>query len=112
MPLAAAPSGEVRAWLADRGLRIVAARVEAERPYTEVDLRGPVAIVLGAEADGPDRRPGAAPDVEPVAPPDAGVADSLNVSVSAAVLLYEARRQRGRAVGKVQTERAWTRSTS
>lgn len=94
VPLGAAPSGEVRTWLRDRGLRIVTARVGTERPYTEADLRGPVAIILGTEAAGlSDAWSG--PDVEPVAIPMHGVADSLNVSVSAAVLLFEARRQRG-----------------
>ena len=93
VPLAAAPSADVRAWLKDRGLRVLAARVDADRNYTDADLRGPLAVVLGAEADGlTDAWSG--PDVEPVAIPMHGVADSLNVSVSAAVLLYEARRQR------------------
>ncbi len=95
VPLAAAPSTEVRAWLRDHGLRILAARVDAELAYMDADLRGPVAIVLGAEATGlGDTWSG--PDVEPVAIPMHGVADSLNVSVSAAVLLFEARRQRDR----------------
>ena len=52
VPLAAAPSAEVLPWLRAHGLRIVAAWVDAERPYTEADLRGPIAIVLGAEATG------------------------------------------------------------
>ncbi len=94
VPLAAAPSDAVGAWLRRTGLRIIAARVDAPRLYTEVDLRGPVAIVLGAEADGlTDAWDG--DDVEGVRLPMLGVADSLNVSVSAAILLYEARRQRG-----------------
>lgn len=94
VPLAAAPSAEVRAWLRDHELRIVTARVDAERAYTDIDLRGPLAIVVGAEATGlGDTWNG--PDVEPVAIPMHGVADSLNVSVSVAVLLFEARRQRG-----------------
>lgn len=76
------------------GIRSIAARVDAAAIYTDVDLRGPLAIVLGSEADGltaawDDAR------VVPVAIPMRGVADSLNVSIAAAVLLYEARRQRG-----------------
>jgi RNA methyltransferase, TrmH family len=93
VPMAAAPTAEVLAWLTERGIRIVAARVDAERPYTNVDFAGPLAIALGSEADGltdPWRTAG----VEAVRVPMAGVADSLNVSVTAAVLLYEARRQR------------------
>jgi TrmH family RNA methyltransferase len=94
VPLAAAPTNDVLAWLRERGLRIVAARVDAEQRYTDVDLTGPLALVVGAEADGL-REAWSAPDVTAVHLPMLGVADSLNVSVSAAILFYEARRQRG-----------------
>ncbi len=94
VPLAAAPSAQVRADLERRGLTIVTARVDAPDLYTEVDLSGPVAIVLGSEADGlTDAWP--APPARPVRLPMLGIGDSLNVSIAAAVLLYEARRQRG-----------------
>ncbi len=94
VPLAAGSSTEVRNHLAAAGLRVVAARVDGAITYTEVDLRGPLAIVLGSEADG---LTGAWADegVVAVRLPMLGVADSLNVSIAAAVLLYEARRQRG-----------------
>jgi TrmH family RNA methyltransferase len=94
VPLAAASTGSTMAWLHEHGLRIVAARVDADRLYTDVDLTGPLAIALGAESDGLSA-PWADGDVVPVRLPMLGVADSLNVSVSGAVLLYEARRQRG-----------------
>ena len=94
--LASAPTPTVIDWLRAHGIRIVAARVEGLRPYTEVDLTGPLALVLGAEADGLTDA-WTAPDVETVSLPMLGVADSLNVSVTAGVLLYEARRQRGSA---------------
>lgn len=94
LPLASGSSGEVQAELARRGIAIVAARVDAGRLYTEVDLRGPVAIVLGSEADGLSGR-WPSPPALAVRLPMLGVGDSLNVSVAAAVLLYEARRQRG-----------------
>lgn len=96
VPLAAAPSGETLGWLAGRALRIVTALVDAEKAYTDADLTGPLALVLGAEAEGLSdawRKP----DVQAVRIPMLGVADSLNVSVSAAILLYEARRQRDRS---------------
>jgi TrmH family RNA methyltransferase len=94
VPVAAAPAGEVRAWLALAGIHPFAARVGAAMAYDAADLRGPVALVLGSEADGlSDAWTG--DDVTPVSLPMLGVADSLNVSVTAAVLLYEARRQRG-----------------
>jgi len=94
VPTGAAPTPEVLAWLRDRSLRTVAARVGAGRPYTEADLTGPLAIVLGAEADGLTDA-WVADGIEAVNLPMLGVADSLNVSISAAILLYEARRQRG-----------------
>lgn len=95
VPLAAAPSADVLAWLRTLGVRIVTARVDAALAYTEADLTGAVAIVLGAEADGlTDIWRGA--DITGVRIPMAGAADSLNVSISAAVLAYEARRQRDR----------------
>jgi TrmH family RNA methyltransferase len=96
VPLAAAGSDEVRDRLLAAGIRLVAARVDAEVPYTEVDLTGAVAIVLGSEADGLGSA-WAHPAVIAIRLPMLGVADSLNVSTAAAVLLYEARRQRDAA---------------
>lgn len=94
IPMATAGTPEVIRWLMDRAIGIVTARVDAPDLYTDADLRGARAIVLGAEAQGLTaawRGPG----MHAVRLPMLGVADSLNVSVSAAVLLYEARRQRG-----------------
>ncbi len=94
VPLAAAPTAEVRAWLREAGIRVLAARVGAPISYAEADLRGAVAIVLGSEVSGlTDAWSG--DDVVDIGLPMLGVADSLNVSIAAAVLLYEARRQRG-----------------
>jgi TrmH family RNA methyltransferase len=92
--VAAAPTAEVIAWLRGRGVRIVATRVEADHLYTDADLTGPVALAFGSETDGLTAA-WDAQDIEAVRLPMHGIADSLNVSVSAAVLLYEARRQRG-----------------
>jgi TrmH family RNA methyltransferase len=93
VPVASASTAEVLDWLRQRAIRIVAARVDAEQLYTAVDLTGPVAVAFGSEADGLS---GAwrADDIAAVRLPMRGIADSLNVSVSAAVVLYEARRQR------------------
>jgi TrmH family RNA methyltransferase len=96
LPLAAGTSGEALAWLDGRGVRIVTARVDADRVYSNVDLSGPLALVLGAEADGLSEA-WRGPRIEAVRIPMLGTADSLNVSVSAAILLYEARRQRDRS---------------
>jgi TrmH family RNA methyltransferase len=93
VPLAAASSADVLAWLFERDIRPLAASAEAAESYTDADLTGGVALVLGSEAEGlgeawRDPRVGA------LRIPMHGMADSLNVSVAAAVLLYEARRQR------------------
>jgi TrmH family RNA methyltransferase len=97
VPLATASAPEALAWLRERGIRIVAARTDAQRLYADADLRGPLAIALGSERIGLSAEWHRA-DVEGVRLPMAGVADSLNVSVAAAVLLYEAWRQRRQAV--------------
>jgi TrmH family RNA methyltransferase len=93
LPLAVASTGSELAWLRDRGLRVVAARVEGSVPYSEADLRGPVALVLGSEATGLTEAWSGA-DVTAVRLPMRGRADSLNVAAAAAILFYEARRQR------------------
>jgi TrmH family RNA methyltransferase len=94
VPLASASSESAITWLRERAVRIVAARVDAERLYTDVDLTGSLAVAFGAETEGLTTA-WSGPDIEAVRLPMLGAADSLNVSVSAAVLLYEARRQRG-----------------
>jgi TrmH family RNA methyltransferase len=93
LPIAAAPTDEVIGWLRARSISIVATLVDAETLYTDTDLTGGVAIAFGSEADGLTAGWRAA-DIATVRLPMRGIADSLNVSVSAAVVLYEARRQR------------------
>jgi len=93
VPVASAPAVEVRSWLRNHGIRPLAARVEAAPRYSEVDLTGPLAFVLGSESDGLSSAWQDA-EIEGVSLPMHGVADSLNVSVAAAVLAFEARRQR------------------
>jgi RNA methyltransferase, TrmH family len=93
VPVASAPAASTISWLRERGVRLVASLVDAPRLHIESDLRGPLAIVLGSETSGLSE-PWRTADVESVRLPMAGVADSLNVSVAAAVLLYEAWRQR------------------
>ncbi|NLS96206.1 MAG: RNA methyltransferase [Planctomycetaceae bacterium] len=93
VPVAEASSRETLDWLRRQGYSIFAARVDGSAVYTEADFRGAAAIVLGSEADGltdvwSDE------GIEALRLPMLGVADSLNVSVTAAVMLYEAVRQR------------------
>ncbi|MEA2537008.1 MAG: methyltransferase, TrmH family [Chloroflexota bacterium] len=95
LPVASSSADETLAWLRASGVGIVVARVDGDATYTDADLRGPLAIVLGSEAEGLSDA-WAGPDVVAVRLPMLGAADSLNVSVAAGILLYEARRQRGR----------------
>lgn len=95
----AASSDETLEWLRKQKVTtIVAARPDAPNDYTVVDLAGRLAIVLGSEAAGlSDVWHGA--DITSVRLPMLGSADSLNVSATAAVLFYEALRQRQAARG-------------
>jgi TrmH family RNA methyltransferase len=93
VPVAAATADEALAWLEANGIRPVAARVDAPTTYVEADLTGPLALVVGSESDGLSAT-WHDPRIAGVRLVMHGVADSLNVSVAAAVLAFEARRQR------------------
>ncbi len=93
LPLAAASSTEALAFLREHGIAILTARVGAETDYDAADLTAPVALVVGAETIGLTEA-WEGEGVTPLNIPMLGLADSLNVSASAAVLFYEARRQR------------------
>jgi len=93
LPVAAATARETLAWLRDQRLAIYAARVDGSAPYTDADFRRRAAIVLGSETEGlTDAWSG--PGLKAIRLPMRGAADSLNVSATAAVLFYEALRQR------------------
>ncbi|HEY6674973.1 MAG TPA: 23S rRNA (guanosine(2251)-2'-O)-methyltransferase RlmB [Rubrobacteraceae bacterium] len=77
----------------EAGLWVYAADA-AGTPYTELDLAGPIGLVFGSEGRGVRRLVREACDGE-VSIPMLGNIGSLNISVAAAVLLYEVRRQRG-----------------
>ncbi len=94
LPPAEASTAEAIAWLRARGIRIVAATPQAESSYTQVDLRGPVALAVGAEDTGLSEAWLAGADVTARIPMQ-GRVNSLNVATAAALLLYEAVRQRG-----------------
>jgi len=79
--------------LRDRGIWIVGAAGEAEADHYDVDLTGPLAMVMGAEDTGLRRLTREHCDFL-VRIPMAGSVESLNVSVATGVLLFEAVRQR------------------
>jgi 23S rRNA (guanosine2251-2'-O)-methyltransferase len=80
--------------LKERGLRVVGASDDAEQTIFEADLRGPLALVLGAEGSGMRQLTRKSCDVL-VRIPMQGAVESLNVSVASGICLYEALRQRG-----------------
>jgi TrmH family RNA methyltransferase len=88
-----ASTAETIDWLKQSRLSIFAARPDAQKLYTEIDLRRGAALVLGSEVAGLSEAWTAA-DVTAVRLPMHGIGDSLNVSTTAAVLFYEAWRQR------------------
>jgi len=83
----------IRRWLQERNFQITAARCGGAVSYTAVDFCQPTAIVLGSEADGLSNL-WSSEGITSVVLPMLGIADSLNVSVAAGILFYEARRQR------------------
>ena len=93
MPVCEATTAETLDWLRDQQLAIFAAIVDGATSYTDVNYHGGAAIVLGSEADGLSDA-WRADDIRAVRLPMLGAADSLNISATAAVLFYEALRQR------------------
>lgn len=79
--------------LKERDIRVVGTSDDAERTLYDLDLTGPVALVLGAEGSGMRQLTRKTCD-ELVRIPMSGAVESLNVSVAAGVCLYEALRQR------------------
>lgn len=92
-PVATGSAQEIRDWLLERKYKILVATPDAEDAFFDKDLTGKTSIVLGNEAAGvSDQWRGDA--VEPFRLPMLGIADSLNVSVTGAILMYEALRQK------------------
>ena len=84
--------------LKERGLWLVGTAGESTRSIYDVDLTGPIAIVMGSEGEGMRRLTRECCD-ELVRIPMAGAVESLNVSVATGGVLFEAARQRGRGRG-------------
>ena len=79
--------------LREKGFQVIAADMHAEKNYTDVDLKLSSVLLMGSEGEGLGSQSRKLCDVL-VRIPMAGCVESLNVSVSAGVLLYEAMRQR------------------
>ncbi|MBW4577316.1 MAG: RNA methyltransferase [Aphanothece sp. CMT-3BRIN-NPC111] len=77
----------------DAGIQVVATTPQAQITYWEVDLRRPTLIVLGNEGAGLSAELASLADAQVRIPLSPGV-ESLNVAIAAALILYEAQRQR------------------
>ncbi len=93
LPITMTTTNAAIAWLQKHNLQIVAATPEATKVYTAVNLTQPTAIVTGSEAHGLSNDWLINAD-QKVAIPMVGSIDSLNLSVSTALMLYETVRQR------------------
>ena len=93
VPTVATTSEQCISYLQERGISILTAQLQDSHPYYHTDMRRPTAIVMGTEATGltPQWRKAATAHIRI---PMLGRIDSLNVSVSAAILMFEAVRQR------------------
>lgn len=93
VPTVACGSEECIAWLKGHGVAILTAQLQDSELYYNTDMRRPTAIVMGTEATGLTPAWREAADAH-IRIPMLGKLDSLNVSVSAAILMFEAVRQR------------------
>lgn len=80
-------------WLQEHGITILAATPAAKAEFTQVDMRGPLAIAVGTEQLGLSKLWMEQATLQ-VRIPMMGVADSLNVAMATTLLMYEALRQR------------------
>jgi len=93
VPTVATTSEEAVLWLKSKGIKILTAQLQDSLPYYDTPMTGGTAIVLGTESTGLTGLWRKAADAH-IRIPMLGELDSLNVSVSAAILLFEAVRQR------------------
>ena len=95
VPTAVCTSQECIAFLKEHGVRILTAQLQDSYEYYDYDMRQATAIVMGTESTGLTSQWREVADAH-IRIPMLGRLDSLNVSVSAAILMYEAVRQRNK----------------
>lgn len=93
VPCVACTSDECIAFLKQRGITILTAQLQDSELYYDIDMKRATAIVMGTEATGLTNAWRRVADAH-IRIPMLGTVDSLNVSVSAAILMYEAVKQR------------------
>ena len=97
VPTVACTSEACIQWLKSLGIQILTAQLQDSRYYYDTCMSSPTAIVMGTEATGLTDQWRQAADAH-IKIPMLGIGDSLNVSVSAAILMFEAVRQRQTSV--------------
>lgn len=93
VPVVACTSEACISFLRSHQISILTAQLQDSKPYYDTDMRRSTAIVMGTESTGLTQQWREAADAH-IRIPMLGQLDSLNVSVSAAILLFEAVRQR------------------
>ena len=93
VPTVACSSSECIRFMKERGIQILTAQLQDSSLYYATDMRCPTAIIMGTESTGLTQQWREAADAH-IRIPMLGRLDSLNVSVSAAILMFEAVRQR------------------
>ncbi len=93
VPVVCCSSDECIAWLKERNIKILTAQLQDSHFYYDTDMCGATALVMGTESTGLTELWRRAADAH-IRIPMLGRLDSLNVSVSTAILLFEAVRQR------------------
>jgi RNA methyltransferase, TrmH family len=91
---ASATSADTLAWLKENNINIYCTYLKASQPYHQIDYKAPCAIVMGTESTGLSDTWVRASTANIIIPMQ-GAIDSMNVSTAAAVVTFEARRQRG-----------------
>lgn len=92
--IAEGTTGEILKFLKERNISIFAAELEASQVYSSMDFTGACAIVVGTEATGLSEE-WLKNSYQNIIIPMQGEIDSMNVSVAAGILVFEAKRQRG-----------------
>ncbi len=93
VPIATGNTSEIIDFLKKRTISIFAAALTAKAAYTKADFTGATALVVGTESTGLSDEWLSKADAQIIIPMEGSI-DSMNVSVSAAILIFEAKRQR------------------
>jgi len=94
VPVAMCTTSELVVYLKEKNINLYAATLQASQRYDLVDFTAAAAIAVGTEATGLTQEMRDAATAGIIIPMQ-GAIDSMNVSVSASILIFEAKRQRG-----------------